>query len=103
MLWPLLLLAAFHSIKARDPPFLPSLNGSRQADDYASMLQKAPVPRPHIVGLRRESVPVYRRGKVASFKTSYSGAARLHVELFRGLRTANKWLERKVLWLHLRC
>eukprot|EP00933_Yihiella_yeosuensis_P005044 TRINITY_DN10945_c7_g1_i1.p1 TRINITY_DN10945_c7_g1~~TRINITY_DN10945_c7_g1_i1.p1 ORF type:complete len:688 (+),score=167.78 TRINITY_DN10945_c7_g1_i1:144-2207(+) len=28
---------------------------------------------PHIVGLRRESVPIYRKGKVASFKTSYSG------------------------------
>lgn len=28
---------------------------------------------PHVIGLRRESVPIYRRGKVASFKTSYSG------------------------------
>jgi len=28
---------------------------------------------PYLVQLRRESVPVYRRGKVASFKTSYSG------------------------------
>merc|ERR1719245_1503098 len=26
-----------------------------------------------MIGLRRESVPVYRRGKVASYKTSYSG------------------------------
>jgi len=28
---------------------------------------------PFIIGLRRESVPIYRQGKVASFKTSYSG------------------------------
>ncbi|CAK9000866.1 Aspartic protease 4 [Durusdinium trenchii] len=42
--------------------------------DLASMLQKAPVQaKPHIIGLRRESVPVYRRGRIASFKTSYSG------------------------------
>ncbi|CAK0861982.1 unnamed protein product [Prorocentrum cordatum] len=32
---------------------------------------------PHLINLRRESVPIYRRGKVASFKTSYSGV--LHV------------------------
>lgn len=42
--------------------------------DLASMLQKVPVQaKPHVIGLRRESVPVYRRGKIASFKTSYSG------------------------------
>mmetsp|Transcript_63560 Transcript_63560/g.138428 ORF Transcript_63560/g.138428 Transcript_63560/m.138428 type:complete len:536 (-) Transcript_63560:74-1681(-) len=29
--------------------------------------------KPSLIQLRRESVPVYRRGKVASFKTSYSG------------------------------
>lgn len=28
---------------------------------------------PHLIKLRRETVPVYRKGKVASFKTSYSG------------------------------
>lgn len=28
---------------------------------------------PFLVALRRESVPVYRQGKIASFKTSYSG------------------------------
>lgn len=33
--------------------------------------------KPHIIGLRRESVPIYRRGKVASFKTSYSGLLRV--------------------------
>ncbi|CAE7668293.1 PGC [Symbiodinium microadriaticum] len=27
----------------------------------------------HVIGLRRESVPIYRMGKIASFKTSYSG------------------------------
>eukprot|EP00913_Durusdinium_trenchii_P013208 g12397.t1 len=50
--------------------------------DLASMLQKAPVQaKPHIIGLRRESVPVYRRGRIASFKTSYSGAAWLPLTL----------------------
>jgi len=29
--------------------------------------------RPHLVTLRRESVPIRRHGKIASFKTSYSG------------------------------
>lgn len=48
--------------------------------DLASMLQKAPLQaKPHIIGLRRESVPVYRRGKIASFKTSYSGVLQLGV------------------------
>lgn len=50
--------------------------------DSASLLQKpsgkeanasVSVDAPHIIGLRRESVPIYRRGKIASFKTSYSG------------------------------
>jgi len=35
--------------------------------------KRQPEPEPHIIGLRRESVPIYRRGKIASFKTSYSG------------------------------
>jgi len=56
------------------------------SQDVASLLQQPPVPkpsdavqeapkksRPLIIDLRRESVPVYRRGKIASFKTSYSG------------------------------
>jgi len=30
-------------------------------------------PKPHIIPLRRETVPVKRKGKVVSFKTSYSG------------------------------
>jgi len=54
-------------------------------DEAASLLQTPPLRageasapaygegRPHVIGLRRESVPIYRRGKVASFKTSYSG------------------------------
>lgn len=54
--------------------------------DLVSLLQKPllrgsakeepPAPNkcePFLITLRRESVPVYRRGKVASFKTSYSG------------------------------
>jgi len=55
--------------------------------DLASLLQQPQVPakssdslpqvpeksQPFLIDLRRESVPVYRRGKVASFKTSYSG------------------------------
>eukprot|EP00931_Biecheleriopsis_adriatica_P068886 TRINITY_DN42777_c0_g1_i1.p1 TRINITY_DN42777_c0_g1~~TRINITY_DN42777_c0_g1_i1.p1 ORF type:complete len:584 (+),score=169.32 TRINITY_DN42777_c0_g1_i1:50-1801(+) len=54
--------------------------------DSASLLQKpvfetgggsVPSSKPHIVGLRRESVPIYRKGKVASFKTSYSGVLRV--------------------------
>jgi len=58
--------------------------------DAASLLQKPefgvpsvpaenqPVERePFVIGLRRESVPIYRRGKVASFKTSYSGVLKV--------------------------
>jgi len=55
--------------------------------DLSSLLQRPEIPRvedqsqtqtdavvgPQLIPLRRESVPVYRRGKVASFKTSYSG------------------------------
>lgn len=32
---------------------------------------------PHLIKLRRESVPIYRQGKIASFKTSYSGIIKL--------------------------
>jgi len=58
--------------------------------DESSLLQKAPLSpevyaanngskmtEPFLVALRRESVPIYRRGKVASFKTSYSGVLSL--------------------------
>lgn len=54
--------------------------------DLASLLQQPQLPKlptpsqpepaagePFVISLRRESVPIYRRGKVASFKTSYSG------------------------------
>lgn len=54
--------------------------------DLASLLQRPDIfhagePKaagaaargPQLIPLRRESVPVYRKGKVASFKTSYSG------------------------------
>lgn len=33
--------------------------------------------KPHMVPLRREVVPIYRRGKVASFKTAYSGVLQI--------------------------
>jgi len=62
-------------------------------EDAPSLLQKASVPskysgnvkeseeeggpEPFLVSLRRESVPVKRHGRIASFKTSYSGA--IHV------------------------
>merc|ERR1719491_1347458 len=35
--------------------------------------EQAPIIAPHLIPLRRESVPVKRKGKVVSFKTSYSG------------------------------
>merc|ERR1719476_821893 len=55
--------------------------------DLSSLLQQPVVPKeaadgvqevtlkskPFLIDLRRESVPVYRRGKIASYKTSYSG------------------------------
>jgi len=66
---------------------------AKHAEDEASLLQQAKVPedeasllqqfpgykdtKPHVINLRRESVPVYRRGKIASFKTSYSGVIRV--------------------------
>jgi hypothetical protein len=37
------------------------------------MVEEGQVIAPHIIPLRRESVPVKRKGKVVSFKTSYSG------------------------------
>jgi len=47
-------------------PALPSQDGNSQdAQDSLGV--------PHVIGLRRESVPIYRQGKIASFKTSYSG------------------------------
>lgn len=49
--------------------------------DEGSLLQKPLQVQdnavPHVVGLRRESVPIYRKGKIASFKTSYSGVLSL--------------------------
>lgn len=41
------------------------------------LAKDVPVNDPYIVSLRRESSPVRRQGKVASFKTSYSGIIRL--------------------------
>jgi len=44
--------------------------------EAAKAAEKAP-NQPFLVGLRRESVPIYRKGKIASFKTSYSGVLTL--------------------------
>jgi len=65
-------------------------NALEAAEDQPSLLQQPALgirsqpsglpdnrPRPHVIGLRRESVPIYRRGKVASFKTSYSGVVNI--------------------------
>jgi len=54
--------------------------------DSASLLQKPGIAlvsgtqegrvaagKPHVIVLRRETVPIYRRGKIVFFKTSYSG------------------------------
>lgn len=68
-----------------------SLVGATTYSEDSSLLQKYEMVKhaevkdvdddvggsPFVIGLRRESVPVYRRGKIASFKTSYSGV--LHV------------------------
>eukprot|EP00443_Scrippsiella_acuminata_P121230 CAMPEP_0115593422 /NCGR_PEP_ID=MMETSP0272-20121206/11291_1 /TAXON_ID=71861 /ORGANISM="Scrippsiella trochoidea, Strain CCMP3099" /LENGTH=180 /DNA_ID=CAMNT_0003028687 /DNA_START=120 /DNA_END=658 /DNA_ORIENTATION=- len=69
---------------------IPALLSAAGGQDDASLLQKpefASSPElsdsetaerePFVIGLRRESVPVYRRGKIASFKTSYSGVLRI--------------------------
>jgi len=64
-------------------PDEPTAEGNEH-EELASFLQQptrsAPptggADQPLVVPLRRESVPIYRRGKVASYKTSYSGALR---------------------------
>lgn len=37
------------------------------------VVEELPTVQPHLIPLRRESVPVKRKGKVVSFRTSYSG------------------------------
>jgi len=49
----------------------PQLRGEAVSQDVGG--GPADDGNPFIVGLRRESVPIYRQGKIASFKTSYSG------------------------------
>mmetsp|Transcript_5331 Transcript_5331/g.20063 ORF Transcript_5331/g.20063 Transcript_5331/m.20063 type:complete len:782 (-) Transcript_5331:125-2470(-) len=52
----------------------------QKAEIYRPKVKEEPAPshrEPFVIGLRRESVPVYRRGKVASFKTSYSGVVHM--------------------------
>jgi len=71
---------------AYDSSMLISSSGAFSGSDSASFLQKPVVNEKdaseefgesaepvHVIGLRRESVPIYRMGKIASFKTSYSG------------------------------
>jgi len=58
--------------------FIPLLAASdpslSKAVAVAAPLQATPEEgNPYLVPLRRESVPVRRHGKIASFKTSYSG------------------------------
>lgn len=50
---------------------VPTGSGQYQGE----VVEKPPntLKKPWLINLRRESVPVYRRGKIASFKTSYSG------------------------------
>jgi len=43
----------------------------------SSLVKDVPENKPFLVALRRESSPVRRQGKVASYKTSYSGTIRL--------------------------
>jgi hypothetical protein len=59
---------------------LADLHLASLAEQPIAQLEQTPVPHqtePFLIGLRRESVPIYRHGKIASFKTSYSGV--LHV------------------------
>jgi hypothetical protein len=84
----LFVLALIHTTAAADKPNLrgavtckTAANSTAAADAKAlhipllneqeSDLQAA--TQPHLIALRRESVPVKRKGKVVSFKTSYSG------------------------------
>jgi len=41
---------------------------------------------PHLLTLRRESVPIRRQGKIASFKTSYSGVIAVGAPLYQEFR-----------------
>lgn len=50
----------------------PQLRGEAASQDVGGGLVEDD-GNPFIIGLRRESVPIYRQGKIASFKTSYSG------------------------------
>jgi len=81
----IILVVAFITASAQQPECAtPQSCGA----DSSSLLQKPTLPGkdpnsqddaedslgvPHVIGLRRESVPIYRQGKIASFKTSYSG------------------------------
>eukprot|EP00929_Paragymnodinium_shiwhaense_P062015 TRINITY_DN30964_c0_g1_i1.p1 TRINITY_DN30964_c0_g1~~TRINITY_DN30964_c0_g1_i1.p1 ORF type:complete len:629 (-),score=173.29 TRINITY_DN30964_c0_g1_i1:359-2245(-) len=56
----------------RSPSTPLSQEGERNVD-AADAAKADAAAAPQLIRLRRESVPIYRRGKIASFKTSYSG------------------------------
>ncbi|CAE7153837.1 Pgc [Symbiodinium pilosum] len=81
-----LVVALGQTAVAFDSSMLITSSGAVSGSDAASFLQKPVVTGEdatdgadetaepvHVIGLRRESVPIYRMGKIASFKTSYSG------------------------------
>jgi len=51
----------------------PALEEAHLAEDPGIDLLQSDVVQPRLIPLRRETVPVKRKGKVVSFKTSYSG------------------------------
>lgn len=52
---------------------LPSLGELHEPSETDLVAEEEQHHQPHLIPLRRESVPVKRKGKVVSFKTSYSG------------------------------
>jgi len=52
---------------------LPQVDNLAEPAASELVAEEAPIIAPHLIPLRRESVPVKRKGKVVSFKTSYSG------------------------------
>jgi len=60
-----------------------SLGLLKQPDETSPEAEQA---GPHLVTLRRESVPIRRQGKIASFKTSYSGVISVGAPLYQEFR-----------------
>jgi hypothetical protein len=64
--------AGLAEMASPDPKMLDELSEAElMAEDDVE--EEMPAQAPNLIRLRRESVPIYRRGKIASFKTSYSG------------------------------